>query len=279
VTSPSPRIITVLSGKGGVGKSNIAVNLALALCQRGRRVLLWDMDLGLANVDIILNLNVRSDLSHVLSGKKGLAEIIIEGPEKLHVIPGASGDAKLANLNEKERDNLLRELGQIQPLYDFIIIDTGAGISDNTIQFASTADEALMVTTPEPTAMLDAYATIKLLNKRAPWTHIHLVVNMARNLREAQNTLFRMSAIAEEYLGSHLENDGFILFDEAVGNAVRHRQPYLLLYPNSKAAESTRTIARLIEEMPAPETVARPPAGKESFIQRLFHHIGKQGQE
>jgi flagellar biosynthesis protein FlhG len=274
LTAHHPRIITILSGKGGVGKSNIAVNLALALCQRGRRVLLWDMDLGLANVDIILNLTVNSDLSEVLKGNKRLADIVVEGPEGLHVIPGASGDAKLANLNERERDNLLGELQDIQPDYDFIIIDTGAGISDNTIRFASTADEALMVTTPEPTSMLDAYATIKLLNKLAPWTHIHLVVNMARNLREAQKTLFRMSAIAEEYLGSHLENDGYILFDEAVGNAVRHRHPYLLTYPDSNASQSIRTIAKLIDEMAAPEEQVPPPAGKESFLKRLFHHIG-----
>lgn len=275
-TSHPPRIITVLSGKGGVGKSNVAVNLSLALCQRQRRVLLWDMDLGLANVDVILNLNVRNDLSHVLSSERSLSDILIEGPEGLHIIPGASGDANLANLTENGRSSLLSKLEEIQGNYDFILIDTGAGISDNTIKFASAVDEALMITTPEPTSVLDAYGTVKLLHKLSPTTHIHLVVNMARNRHEAEKTLFRMSSIAERHLDRHLQKDGFILLDEAVGNAVRQRQPYLLTYPNSSAAKSIRNIAKHIDEVPVPEKTEKPPEGKKSFIQRLFHLLGRK---
>ncbi len=263
--------MAVLSGKGGVGKSNVAVNLALALSQKGRRVYLWDMDLGLANVDVLLNLSVHGDLSDVLRGKKTIREIVVEGPSRVKVIPGSSGDERLANLTFRGRRYLIRAMEELTREADYLVIDTGAGISENTIDFARTVDEVLMITTPEPTAMLDAYATIKLLHRTAPWSHLHLIVNMARNHREAQHTLWRMGSMAEEFIGSHLARDGYILYDNSVGDAVRHRLPYLLAYPLSEASRQVRAIADILDANP-PAATGQPEQG--GFLKRLLDHFG-----
>ncbi len=271
-TVQQPRTIAVTSGKGGVGKTNISVNLAIALAQMGRRVILWDMDLGLANVDVILNLRVRTDLSDVLTGKQSLQEIMVEGPAGIRVVPGASGDERLANLDDRAAKALLRGLAVLARQADYIIIDTGAGLSRSILRFAAAADEVLMVTTPEPTAMLDAYATIKVLAREAPDCEVHLLVNMARDVREARNTLWRIKASAENFIGSHLEGDGYILFDPTVGDAVRRRTPFLLSHPQSVAAQSIRTIAQLIDKTP-PVNLDHRQEESGGFLKRLFHQI------
>lgn len=265
------RVIAVTSGKGGVGKTNIAVNLAIALSDLGRRVILWDLDLGLANVDVVLNLKVKGDLSDVLEGRSEFEAIMVEGPGGIRVVPGASGDERLADLSERERRTLIAGIERLGRSADYLIVDTGAGISRNTIRFSATADEVLLVTTPEPTAMLDAYATVKILAREAPDCEIHLLVNMARSRKEAQNTLWRITASAENFLGSHLEEDGFILFDPAVGSAVRRRSPFLLSEPESEAAHAIRRIAEVIDTHPP--TRLRSPE-ESGFLKRLLRHLG-----
>lgn len=272
-TSHPPRVLAVTSGKGGVGKTNISVNLAIALAQSGYRVTLWDLDLGLANVDVILNLSVKVDLSDVLEGKRRLEEIIVEGPCGIRVIPGASGDDRLANLSPRELAFFAKGIDRLTGDADWIIIDTGAGISRSTLQFAATADEVLIVTTPEPTSMLDAYGTVKLLAREAPDCELHLVVNMARSAKEARNTLWRITASAESFIGNHLDEDGFILYDPVVGDAVRRRMPFLLMQPDGEAAASIRTIARLLDAHP-PMSMQRRMHQHGNFLRRMLKQLG-----
>lgn len=265
------RVVAIASGKGGVGKSNVALNLSIALARIGKRVILWDLDLGLANVDVLLNLDIQADLSHVLSGEKRIEDIIIDTPAHIQVIPGASGDERLANLNEKELQFLLKALNSLSEQTDYIILDTGAGVSDDTISFITSADEAIVVTTPEPTAMVDAYATIKLTHSISPETHIHLLVNMARNPHEAQQTIERMKTIAEHFISSHLEDDGFLLYDPAVGDAVRHRKPFIISAPDSQPARSLKKTAyALLNSHIHDREQASEPQG---FIQKLLTRL------
>ncbi|OOZ38849.1 hypothetical protein BOW53_13920 [Solemya pervernicosa gill symbiont] len=219
------RVIAVTSGKGGVGKTNIAVSLSIALANLGERVILMDMDMGLANIDVILNLRVTDNLADVLAGRKRIDEIMIETPYGIGVVPGASGDEHLANLSEDEQLQLRDALYFLSGAADYLIIDTGAGISRNTTMFTGSADEVLVVATPEPTSMVDAYAAIKTVHGMAPEADIHLLLNMARSKQDAERATRRISHIALNFIHSRLQNDGYILFDGVVSDAVRKKTP------------------------------------------------------
>ncbi len=264
-------VLAVSSGKGGVGKSNIAVNLGIALAQRGRRVILLDMDLGLANDDILLDLHAEKNLSDVINGRGPIEEALIDAPGGLLLLPGASGDEQLANLNTEQREKLIEAIEGLEGQADYLIIDTGAGIAENTLAIAAAADDVLMVTTPEPTAMLDAYAAIKLLHQRAAGHHIHLLVNMARNPREARQTILRLSSISEGFIGEHLLREGVIPYHPAVGEAVRHRHPLLLASPESPPARAINTIAERLDQRPFEH---RPHHSEGGFIHRLLTILG-----
>ena len=267
------RVVAVTSGKGGVGKTNVSVNLAIALAQLDKRVIVWDMDLGLANVDVLLNIKVDSNLSDVLAGRKSIDEIIVTGPAGMQVVPGASGDDHLANLSDRERHFLLRALEYVTAKADFLIIDTGAGIAANTTQFTSAADDVIVVSTPEPTAMLDAYAMVKLVNKTGPHSTIHFLVNMARSHKEARHAILSMVSIAEGFIGRHLEEEAFLLYDPAVGDAVRHRRPFVLTSPESEAAQAIREFAGALVKSPRKTSAPAQEAEHGGFLHRLMHRL------
>ncbi len=273
-TAPAPapnrtaRVLAILSGKGGVGKTTLAVNLAIALASRGQRVYLWDLDLGLANIDVLLNLNARADLRQLLSGAMGVDQIALEGPKGIKVVPGASGDERVANLGERGRRRLVRAMADIAPRTDYILLDLGAGVSGNTLAFARAAAEIVLVTTPEPTALVDAYAAFKILHRQGV-DQVYLMINMARTVREAQKTAWRMNYIVEQYLQTRLTADGFILQDAAVGESVRRRLPFVLAYPRSEAAQSVRALAEMIVSASPPRREGRD----ENFIKRLMGHF------
>ncbi len=264
-------VLAISSGKGGVGKSNIAVNLGIALVQRGRRVIILDMDLGLANDDILLDLHAEKNLSDVINGRNPIEEVIIDAPGGLLLLPGASGDEQLANLDTKQREKLVEAIEGLEGQADYLIIDTGAGIAENSLAIAAAADDVLMVTTPEPTAMLDAYAAIKLLHQRSSEHHIHLLVNMARNPREARQTILRLSSISEGFIGEHLVRDGVIPYHPAVGEAVRHRKPLMLATPESPAA---RAISRIAERLDCRPFDHHQHHTQNGFIHRLLGMLG-----
>jgi len=239
----SATVLAITSGKGGVGKTNIAANLAICLANQDRRVLLLDADLSLGNLDLVMNLRSKYNISHVISGRKRMEEIIQAGPKGLQVICGASGLDRLADITESEQDRLLEHLSQLQHQSDTILIDTAAGISSSVIGFCLAADHVLVVTTPEAAAMADAYGVIKVLVRKRYGRPISLVVNMARNLAEGKQIYQRMAEVARKFLQTNLYYAGTLLKDDRLCMAVRARKPVVLAYPKSQISSSFATLA------------------------------------
>ncbi len=236
--------IAVTSGKGGVGKSNIAVNLAVCLARLGRRTCLLDGDLGLANADILCNLTPRLTLEHVINGRCRLAEAMLLAPGGFRLIPGACGVAKLADLDGADRTALIGQLAALDHVADDLIIDTGAGLAATVLAFVTAASRVLVVTTPEPTAMTDAYGMVKALTARAPDLGISLVVNMVGPEQEGRDVFDRIDRVSRTFLGRALEYGGAIPNDDAVGEAIRHRVPFTLYAPDGPATAAVEALAR-----------------------------------
>lgn len=259
----SARIIAIASGKGGVGKTSIAVNLSIALSRRGHRVVLVDADLGTANADVVLNVQPRYDLSHVIRGECTIDEIAVTLDSGPRLIRGASGLSAVADLGPQDRQRLVNQLALLERRSDFILLDCGAGISQNVLSFAQAADELLIVTTPEPTAMTDAYALVKVLTRTPVTPSMSLIVNQAGSVREAELVGERVGGVAARFLGVCLEVGGHILRDEHVGLAVRQRVPFLVKYPRSPAAAC---MAALAERIGSQRNSAQ---GRPGFFRRL----------
>jgi flagellar biosynthesis protein FlhG len=258
-------VVAITSGKGGVGKSNLAVNLAISLSAAGKAVVLLDADLGLANADVLCNVDLPTNLSHVIARKKDLSEVMVTGPGGFRLIGGASGLAKMADLTDGDRQRLVDSLAELEERADVILIDTGAGISPNVLTFTQAADHVLVVTTPEPTAITDAYAVVKVITRRDgrdardarlgrsardlsaandnPARRISLVVNQARTPAEARQVYDRIANVARQFLGTEVDDAGFVPLDDAVPTAVRRRAPFVLSAPRSEAALCVNRIA------------------------------------
>jgi flagellar biosynthesis protein FlhG len=263
---PHVRTVAIASGKGGVGKSNLAANLAVSLGQRGARVLLVDADLAQANLDLLLGLHPRFDLQHVLAGTKTLDEIVIEGPYGVKLVPAASGAPELAELDDYRRECLLRGLGQLDDEADLILLDTASGTSPQVIAFCLAADDVLVLTTPEMPAFSDAYALIKLLHQRGLSGALRLVVNMARDPEEAEETAHRIRLVARRFLNLLPDPWGFVPFDAAVARAVRLQEPVVTAFPSSPAAAAYRAVAAQLWDVPPPDD-AVPGDGAEEKLE------------
>jgi len=237
------KVLAITSGKGGVGKTNIAANLAICLAASRKKVLLIDADLSLGNLDIVMGMHSKYNISHLLNGQKSIEEIIYTGPEGLGIICGASGLEDLANIDEFRRHRLLRELSRLQNDFDVIVIDTAAGISKLVVGFCLAADHVLLVTTPEATAMTDAYAMIKLLIINRYFRRISLIVNMASTTAEGKRTYRQISSVAKQFLNTHIYDAGVLLGDDRLGCAVRLRKPVVLSYPKSRITSSLVALA------------------------------------
>ncbi len=240
---PSARVLAVTSGKGGVGKTNIATNLALCMAASEKRVLLFDADISLGNLDLLLNVRSKYNISHVINGSKQIEQIILPGPQGLRVICGASGLDQLADISETEQHRLIEHLSRLQYASDTIVIDTAAGISHSVVSFCLAADHVLVVTTPEATAMTDAYGMIKVLVRKRYEGPISVVVNMAHSLAEGKRTYQRLADVAARFLQANLYYAGVLLKDERLCAAVRSRQPVVLAYPKSQIASSFSAMA------------------------------------
>jgi flagellar biosynthesis protein FlhG len=245
-------VIAVTSGKGGVGKSNIAVNLAIKLASVGKRVVLMDADLGLANADVLCNIDLPSNLSHVISRKRELADVMVDGPGGFRLIGGASGLARMADLSDYDRQRLVTALAELEARTDVILIDTGAGISPNVLSFTRSADQVLVVTTPEPTAITDAYAVIKVISRDAPDRPLSLLVNQVRQHGEGRLVYERIAKVARQFLSVHVMDAGFIPSDPEVPAAVRRRTPFLLASPRCPASLCISQLAMRLERGVAP---------------------------
>ena len=266
---PGARVVAVSSGKGGVGKTTVVVNLALALAQAGQRVALIDADLGTANVDVMLKIDPLFNLSHVISGDKDLQEIMVEGPYGLHVVPGGSGLQELANLNEWQFGRLLTSLAELEKSHDLLLIDTGAGLSKNVTNFFLAADEVVVVTNPEPPATLDAYGLLKVASEQGRKHGIHLVVNRAESPSEAGMVAQKFIETAQKFLDLRVNYLGHVPTDPTVLQAIKKQQPLLVHFPQSVAASSVRRIAQALvpQEEAAPTPSVEGP--RRSFFDRL----------
>ncbi|MBW1708861.1 MAG: MinD/ParA family protein [Deltaproteobacteria bacterium] len=251
-TESSPvRAISITSGKGGVGKTNITANLAIALAQQGQEVLVWDADLGLANIDVLLGLNALYNINHLLNGEKTLEEIIIEGPKGIKIMPASSGVQEMANLGEGQKMRLLNELDHYRAKLDFLLIDTGAGISANVMYFNMAAQERIIVVTPEPTSITDAYALIKVMTTKYNAKKFRILVNLVENSREAKDVFTLLGAVADKYLGSiSLDYLGFIPTDEYIPKSVLKQQPVLDLYPSAECSKYFKNLAKQLLNTP-----------------------------
>ena len=236
-------VIAITSGKGGVGKSNVAVNLAIKLAEAGKDVVLLDADLGLANADVLCNIDLPYNVSHVIARKKELSEVMINAPGGFRLIGGASGLARMADLSERDRQRIVDSLAQIEQESDVLIIDTGAGISPNVLAFTRAADHVLVVTTPEPTAITDAYAVIKVISRDGGDRRISLLVNFARSAAEATVVHERIAKVARQFLGVTVYDGGYVLNDEMVSAAVRKRVPFVLSSPRCAASACIAQLA------------------------------------
>lgn len=248
------RVITVTSGKGGVGKSNLTLGLALALSKLGRKVLIWDADLGLANIDVLLGLKTTATIHDLLSGSKTLSEIIADGPAGIRIMPAASGFLELGELSEGQKQRLLSEFDDWTDELDYLLIDTAAGIGSNVIYFNLAAQERIVVMTNEPTSITDAYALIKVLASRYQQSSFHILPNQVSGPKEAKNVYSLISTVADKYLASvSLSLIGYVPKDEAVVNAVRAQTPFLLAAPDSEASQRLMDIAKRLEADPPDE--------------------------
>lgn len=261
---PRARVLAIASGKGGVGKTNIAVSLALALARRSQRVVLVDADLGTANIDVVMNVQSPYGLSDVIAGRRSLDAVAVRLDPNLRLIAGASGLSAAADLGALERRRLIDELAGLEADCDLILLDCGAGISQNVLAFARAADELLLVTTPEPTALTDAYALIKVLSRTELRPPIALVVNQAATLREGQVVADRVASVAARFLGVPLTSYGHILRDPHVGQAVRQRVPLMNRFPRCPAAACIAALAQRV--------AVSPPAvrNKSGFFRRAL---------
>lgn len=257
---PQARVIAITSGKGGVGKTNIVANMGYSLCKAGKRVLIFDADLGLGNLDVLLGLTPRYNLSHVIEGKRKLSEIIVSGPGRLKILPASSGIHELTKLTHPQKMKIFNELNVLLSDYDVVLIDTAAGISSNVLYFNASANEIMVVVTPEPTSITDAYALMKILSVKYQEKHFRLLVNLAKNEKEADEVSRQLCLVANRFLDVSIDYFGSVLADENVKAGVRKQKVVSEMAPMSPASRNFFQLAhKLIRSQPMMERSENRP--------------------
>ncbi|RKY66354.1 MAG: hypothetical protein DRQ08_03185 [Candidatus Latescibacterota bacterium] len=262
---------TVTSGKGGVGKSNLALNLSLAFAELGRKVFLVDADVHLANLDVLLGMKPDRTLRDFVLGECPLEEVIVQGPMGLSLVPASSGVTELLMAEDRTWARLEEALTAIEEEADVVVVDTAAGLSRGVLDMALSTDDVVVVTTPEPTAVVDAYAMVKVISSQREEVPIHLVINRVRSQSEAEEVFGKLNQVIKHFLGLKVMFSGFVLEDPRVSKAVAEQRPFLLAYPGSKASSCVRRMARRLSGMPEER--------KGSWIRRLSILRNKGGME
>ena len=252
VRQSNTRIMAITSGKGGVGKTNIVANLGFSLTQLGKKVMILDADLGLGNMDVLLGLAPKYNFSHVVMGTKSISEIVIPGPGDMKILPASSGIEELTRLTDKQKSRLLTSLDLMLDSIDILLIDTGAGISENVMYFNTSAQEIIVVVSPEPTSVTDAYALMKVLSLDYSEKHFNLVVNLAKTPKEANELYGQLKLVTDRFLGISMEYMGYVLSDERVKEGVKLQKIVSEIYPNTQASKCFAALAKKICEAPAP---------------------------
>lgn len=276
MVSPRPvRALAVTGGKGGVGKTNVSVNLGVAAAELGQKVMLLDADLGLANIDVVLGLHPQYDLSHVMRGERTLDEVIVEGPSGLRVIPGASGVQALADLSAAEHTGLIRAFSELAGDTELLIVDTAAGISETVLSFSRASHEIVVVVCDEPASITDAYAIIKLLNRDYGHQRFRILANMVRSAQEGRELFNKMCRVTDRYLDVTLGFMGAVPYDETLRKAVRAQRPVVQAYPRSRVSQVFRNLAKKIDTWPKP---GGANGQVQFFVERLIKYSSDYGE-
>jgi flagellar biosynthesis protein FlhG len=260
------QVIAVTGGKGGVGKTNVSVNLSIALADLGRRVMLMDADLSLANVDVLLGLKAKRTLADVVNGDCDLQDVLLAGPGGIRIVPASSGTQSMAQLSAMQHAGLIQAFSELSDNLDVLIIDTAAGISDGVISFVRAAQEVIMVVCDEPTSITDAYALIKLLNREYGMSRFRVLANMVHTPQEGNHLFAKLTKVTDRFLDVALQYIGAVPYDESVRKAVQKQRAVYEAFPRSKCAQAFKQIAQKVDSWPLP---ANPRGHLEFFVERL----------
>ena len=261
------QVIAVTGGKGGVGKTNVSVNLSLALADLGRRVMLLDADLGLANVDVLLGLTPKRTLADVINGECDLKDVLIQGPGGIRIVPAASGTQNMVQLSPMQHAGLIQAFSEIGDNVDVLVVDTAAGIGDGVVSFVRAAQEVIVVVCDEPTSITDAYALIKLLNRDYGMNRFRVLANMAHSPQEGRNLFAKLTKVTDRFLDDvALQYLGAVPYDESVRKAVQKQRAVYEAFPRSKCSLAFKAIAQKVDSWPLP---ANPRGHLEFFVERL----------
>lgn len=263
------KVIAVTGGKGGVGKTNVTLNLAMAMAQMGKKVLVLDADLGLANCDVMLGLRVERNLSHVLSGEVELDDILIEGPFGIKIVPATSGTQAMTELSPAEHAGLIRAFSELRQSFDVLLVDTAAGISDMVLSFSRASQDVLVVVCDEPSSITDAYALMKILSREHAVRKFKIVANMVRSLKEGQELFAKLSRVADRFLDVTLELVATIPFDENVRKAARKQKAFVEAFPKTPASLAVKTLATRAVQWPVPPSAS---GHLEFFLEQLVQN-------
>lgn len=275
-TSEKVKVIAVSGGKGGVGKTSVSINTAVALAEKGKRVLVLDADLGLANVDVMLGLRSDLNLSHVLSGEAELDDIILRGPKGVGIIPATSGTQSMVELSPAQHAGLIRAFSEMRTQFDILIVDTAAGISDMVLSFSRASQDVVIVVCDEPTSITDAYALIKILSREHGVFRFKIVANMVRSLREGMELFAKLSKVTDRFLDVALELVATVPFDENLRKSVRKQKLIVEAFPKSPASIAYHGLANKMINWPIPQ---QPGGHLEFFVERLVQRPNYKDDE